>query len=402
MGKKLTHEEFMIKVKEKNEHVRRGEIEILGTYVEANERIECRCNIHNVTWYPFAASLYKGIGCSKCRSDNVAKKRKKSNEQFQNELKVVRQQGRNVYCDDMYINGVTKIWFYCSNGHRWQARPNDILRDCGCPYCSGHKIVVGENSLWDTRPDIAALLKNPEDGYRYTAGSDHVVEFVCPICGTAHKKTIGNVCRRGFYCNACSDKVSYPQKFARALLKQLPVTHTQYEYDPEWIKPYRFDCYFKYLGVDFLLELDGHFHSSRSFGNTDQGNKTLKRDLIKNYLALKQGFQIIRIDCKYDMSERFNYVKNKILNSELNELFDLSNIDWIECDKQGQEKLVPKVAELYNQGLCIAEISNIVDYGRRTIGRWLKQAKNVGLCNYDVKEAKRRGIQFVRNLTIQD
>lgn len=26
MGKKLTHEEFMIKVKEKNEYVRRGEI----------------------------------------------------------------------------------------------------------------------------------------------------------------------------------------------------------------------------------------------------------------------------------------------------------------------------------------------------------------------------------------
>lgn len=402
MGSKLSHEEFMERVMEKNEYVRRGEIEIVGEYVNANEKIECYCNIHNVTWYPFAASLYKGIGCRQCGTDSRTAKRRKTNKQFQSELAELRSQGYDVYSDDIYINNNTKIWFYCSKGHKWKQTPGEVLSKYGCPYCSGKYVIIGETSLWDTHPNVAILLKDPEDGYKHSAGSDKKVEFICPICGTMHKKTIGNVCRRGFSCNICSDKVSYPQKFARALLKQLPVTHVQYEYDPEWVKPYRFDCYFRYLGMDFLLELDGHFHSSRSFGNTNQGNKTLKRDLIKNYLALKQGFHVIRIDCKYEMSERFDYVKNKILDSKLNELFDLLNIDWIECDKQGQEKLVPKVAELYNQGLCIAEISNIVNYGRRTIGRWLKQAKNVGLCNYDVKEAKRRGIQFARILTIQN
>lgn len=402
MGKKLTHEEFMERVMEKNEHVRRGDVEIRGTYVNTSEKIECYCNIHNVTWYPFAASLYKGIGCRQCGTDSRVVKRRKTNEQFQSELAELRRQGDDIYCNDMYINDSTKIWFYCSNGHSWQSRPNDILHGCRCPYCSGRKIIIGENSLWDTRPDIATLLKNPEDGYRYSVGSDKKVEFVCSVCGSIHKKAIGNVCRYKFTCNVCSDKVSYPQKFARALLKQLPVTHTQYEYDPEWAKPYRFDCYFRYLGIDFLLELDGHFHSTHSFGKGEQNIDASKRDLIKNYLALKNGFQIIRIDCKYEMSERFDYVKNNILHSKLNELFDLSGIDWIECDKQGQEKLVPKVAELYNQGLCIAEIQNMIGYSKRTIGRWLKQAKKIGLCDYNTNEAKARGIRFYQNSTTQN
>lgn len=392
MARKLTHEEFMIKVMEKNGHVRNGEIEILGEYINANEKIKCYCNIHDVIWYPFAASLYKGIGCKQCGTNSMAKKRRKTNEKFQSELVELRKKGYDIYSDDMYVNNHTKIWFYCSRGHKWLSRPADVLSGYGCPYCSGRNVIIGETSLWDTRSDVAVLLKDPEDGYKYSVGSDKKVEFICPVCKTVHKKKIDNVCRHGFSCNTCSDKVSYPQKFARTLLKQLPIVHIEYEYSPEWVKPYRFDCYFKYSGIDFLLELDGHFHSSHGFGG-NEGAETLRRDLIKNYLALKHGFQIIRIDCKYKMSERFNYIKNSILNSRLNELFDLDNINWIECDIQGQEKLVPKVAELYSQGLCLAEIQDVVGYGRRTIGRWLKQATNIGLCNYNTKEAQSRGIR---------
>ena len=120
MSKKLTHEVFMNKVKEKNEHVRRGEIEIVGKYVGANEKIECHCNIHNVDWSPFAASLWKGIGCWQCGTDNRIKKRRKTNEQFQSELSELRRQGYDVYSDDIYINNNTKIWFYCSKGHKWK------------------------------------------------------------------------------------------------------------------------------------------------------------------------------------------------------------------------------------------------------------------------------------------
>ena len=403
MGKKLTREEFMRKVFEKNEHVRNGEIEILGEYISASDRIECICHIHNVVWCPIAASLYKGIGCVKCKADSIIAHKSKTNDKFQQELKQFRKHGRDIYSDDVYINGYTKIWFYCSKGHRWMARPNDILNGDGCPYCSGHRVAIGENSLWDTHPNVAILLEDPQDGYKYSAGSDERANFVCPSCKTVHNKIIGNVCRRGFSCSACSDKVSYPQKFARALLKQLPVINIQYEYNPEWLKPYRFDGYFEYLDDKYVLEMDGHIgHGNRQFGTRDKDVDGHNRDIIKDSLAADHNIQVIRIDCNYEMSHRFEHVKNHILESKLNDLFILTDIDWILCDRCGQEKLVPLVAELYNQGLSLSEIHSIVGYNKRTIGRWLKQATNIGLCDYNTEEARRRGVLFARNLTIQN
>lgn len=399
MGKKLTKEEFIRRVAERNEHVRNGEVEILGDYISASDRIECICHIHNITWSPFAASLYKGIGCIRCKADAIVRERAKTNETFQEELETLRKQDHDAYTDDVYINCHTKLSFYCSKGHRWYSTPSDILNGYGCPYCSGLKVIIGETSLWDTRPDVAMLLEDPQNGYKYSAGSDKRVGFVCPICKTVHQKTIGNVCRYGFICSACSDKVSYPQKFARALLKQLPVQNVKYEYAPDWLKPYRFDAYFEHLGNGYVLEMDGHIgHGNRQFGTAERDVDGYIRDVIKDSLALEHDIQVIRIDCRYQMNERFEYVQRNIVNSRLNNLFDLSNIDWVECDTQGQEKLVPKVAELYNNGLSLSEIQNLVGHHKKTIGRWLKQANNIGLCNYDTKEARIRGRRYYNNL----
>lgn len=333
MGK-LTRDEFIRRVKEKNEKVRNGDVEILGDYVSASDKIQCICHIHDVIWHPFATSLYKGIGCKECRTDVVTSKRRKTNEKFQDELRELREQGRDIYTDDIYVNSSTKISFYCSKGHQWPSTPGDILSGYGCPYCSGRNVIVGETSLWDTHPNIAILLEDPQDGYRYSSGSDKRVGFVCPLCHTVHKKIIGNVCRYGLVCQACSDKVSYPQKFIRALLQQLPVINVQYEYNPEWLKPYRFDAYFEYLNEKYAIEMDGHLgHGNRQFGTGEKDVDGNIRDEIKDSLATKHSIQVIRIDCNYQMYERFEHVKQHIRSSKLNNLFDLNNIDWIECDR---------------------------------------------------------------------
>lgn len=402
MGKKLTHEMFITKVMERNEKVRNGDIEIVGEYVSASDRIQCVCHIHDVVWSPFAASLYKGIGCKQCRSDAVGNAKRKTYKQFQEELAQLRQHGRDIYSDDIYISDCTKIYFHCSKQHKWQARPNDIFNGDGCPYCSGRRVMVGENSLWDTRPDIAVLLQDPQNGYKYSAGSDARVDFVCPTCSSVNQKIIGNVCRHGLVCKFCSDKISYPQKFARALLKQLPVINVEYEYDPDWLKPYRFDAYFEYAGCCYALEMDGHIgHGNRQFGTNEKDIDGYMRDVVKDLLAVQHNIQVIRIDCNYQMYERFEYVKRNVLNSKLNDLFNLNGVDWIECDRQGQEKLVPKVAALYNDGLSLLEIQHIIGYSKRTIGRWLKQAKNIGLCDYNTKEARRRGMRISSSCNVQ-
>lgn len=320
--------------------------------------------------------------------------RKKTNEEFQAELRQLREQGHDVYTDDKYINAKTKIWFYCLRKHRWKASPSGILCGHGCPYCSGNLVIIGKTSLWDTRPDVASLLQDRQDGYRYSEGSCKKTNFICPICGTTNYKNINNVCRYGFVCNACSDGVSYPQKFARAFLKQLPVSNVQYEYSPAWLKPFRYDCYFEYLGNKYVLEMDGELgHGGKQFGTKEKDVSGLKRDVQKDSMAFAHDISVIRIDCKYKIDRRFEHVKKNILNSRLSILFDLSNIDWIECDRQGQAKLVLLVAELYNQGLSIPEIQTIIGHHRKTIGRWLKQANNIGLCGYNAQESLLRSVK---------
>ena len=69
-------------------------------------------------------------------------------------------------------------------------------------------------------------------------------------------------------------------------------------------------------------------------------------EIVKKYIAVVDGeitdndikeFGIgIVIDCKYS---ELNYIKRNILDSRLNEIFDLSIIDWLKCEEFYKEML---------------------------------------------------------------
>ena len=49
-----------------------------------------------------------------------------------------------------------KVWWICSNGHEWQATINSRAnRKQGCPFCSGHRVNIGENDLQSRFPGVA-------------------------------------------------------------------------------------------------------------------------------------------------------------------------------------------------------------------------------------------------------
>lgn len=48
------------------------------------------------------------------------------------------------------------IWWKCSEGHEWQATPNNRVHGKGCPYCSGRLAISGVNDLVTLFPEIAA------------------------------------------------------------------------------------------------------------------------------------------------------------------------------------------------------------------------------------------------------
>lgn len=290
---------------------------------------------------------------------------------------------------DKYAGMHTKIRFQCKKEHIWLAEPDNVLRGSGCPYCNDKAVLIGYNDIWTTRPDIARLFVDPEDGYKYTKSAHNKVNFRCPKCGKILNKRINDVYNCGLSCSRCSDGVSYPNKFARALLDQLPVVNHIHEYHPDWLKPYFYDNYFEYNNKKYVLEMDGGLgHGKKRFGSKDKDTKGLEIDVYKDTLAIQQDIQVIRVDCDYKMQERFEYIKNNLLSSYLGVIFDLSSINWHLCDQISQESLVKKACDLYSSGIKnFNEIASILRVDKTTVHRYIKNGTRIGWCDYDPQRA---------------
>ena len=322
--------------------------------------------------------------------------RKLTNDEFQSMLKMLRDQGKDIHSTSNYINSKTPMWFYCSKGHWWRTRPNNILyNNHECPYCAGKKVWIGFNDLWTTRPDVAKLLKDPNDGYNHTKGSNKKVEFICPHCNSVIEQYIFYVCRNGLSCQMCSDGVSYPNKLIRQVLKQLHVDFIP-EYVAEWSQSKMYDCYFKdNNGQEYVIEMDGIQH----YVDNCMPHQALKdiqnNDILKTDLANDNGVFMIRINCSTSSIE---YIKKNILLSKLNGLFDLSVIDWDACDINAQSSFVKQACDLYMSGICSTkDIGRILQLDKTTVRRYLKRGVKFGWCNYNPKTVHSKPVLAIDN-----
>ena len=316
----------------------------------------------------------------KLTHEGFIEKLKKQNKHFANGEFVIM---------DQYVNYSTKLHCKCFLGHTWAVTPAHLLHDgYGCPFCYGNAIWKGFNDLWTVRADVAELLKNPDDGYRFGQYSNQKTEFVCPKCNCIVIKSVDSVSRQGLSCSICSDGISYPNKFGRALLKQLPVEYVQYEYSPEWARPYRYDNFFKYKGKSYILEMDGAFHFEDKPYSRSSLKERMQVDNIKTKNAINKGIVVIHIDCRIS---KFDYIKESVLQSPLAQLFNLSLIDWNLCDKASCNSLVKMACDLYMSGVYSTKtIGEVLCVTRKAVVDYLKRGSRVGWCNYSVDDAIRK------------
>lgn len=319
--------------------------------------------------------------------------RRKTNEEFQEELRQLREKGHDVYTDDVYTGNKVKMDFYCSKGHHWPSNPNRVFSGKQyCPICLNRRILVGYNDLWTTNKEIAMLLQDPQVGYEHTYGSKYKTNFICPFCGNVIFKSIKTVYYRGLGCQRCGDTISYPNKFMRALLSQLDIQNVEYEYSPSWLRPYFYDNYCEINGYQIVIEADGGVgHGYKTFGSNETDTLGIERDRIKDEMAQEHKIRVIRIDCNYQDTNKYQYIKQNILNSELANIVDLSCVDWDKCHAEALSSLVYKSAEMYNDGYGVGNISRKIGYNSGTVSTWLKQAAQIGLCTYSKEDARRRG-----------
>jgi hypothetical protein len=57
---------------------------------------------------------------------------------------------------DVTPNSGKKVWWKCNKGHEWQATIASRNSGCGCPYCSGNRVLKGYNDLLTINPTLAS------------------------------------------------------------------------------------------------------------------------------------------------------------------------------------------------------------------------------------------------------
>lgn len=272
------------------------------------------------------------------------------------------------------------------------------VKNTGCPCCDGKIVVKGINDIATTNPELPPLFVNIEDAYTHTRYSGKKVLTLCPYCGEKKLKECSRLDINNYPCK-CGDSISYPEKFMMNILTQLNIDYT-YQLNKslkKWCKDFKYDFYFKLNNEKYIIEIHGRQHYDGCFEKL--GGKTLEEeqqnDLNKYNLAIQNGIKpenYIVIDCR---KSELDFIKQNILHSKLNEVFDLNNVDWskIEYEAVKMNLILKEVCDYWNDNEDVfpKEIAKIFNISSRTILEYLKQGNKIGLCNYDVdKEFKRQ------------
>lgn len=276
-------------------------IEILGTYVNSQTKILCKCKIDGYEWETTPANLLQGTGCPKCSGTE-----KLTHEEFITELYKI---NPNIEVLGTYINRTTKIKCKCKiDGYEWLVKPFNLLHGRGCPKCGGSLKLTHEefiNRLKQVNPNIEVLGTY--------INSDTKINCKCKIDGYIWEARPYSLLK-GYGCPKCS--ISRGEKRIAEYLDNLDIV---YIYD----KPYFKDL----VGVgggllrpDFIIpslkiwvEFDGeqHFNPTNFTGTMseqqlqEQYKYIQENDQIKNQYAKDNNWTLIRIPyTEYDNIEQ--------------------------------------------------------------------------------------------------
>jgi hypothetical protein len=313
--------------------------------------------------------------------------KKKTHEEY---VAQVERLNPNIEVIEEYIERHTSILHRCKiDGHEWSPTPGNILRGYGCPVCSHRTIGRNfENSIWASKyKDFFANYLTEEQMKASMPNSSKPITMTCPDCGRQKEISPNRLFRTHSLGCICSDGVSYPNKFIYAVLNQLNI-----EYKPEstfeWSDNKRYDIYIPSLSC--IIENHGEQHYGNSFKMSD--GRTLeeeqKNDCYKKELAISNNIKhYVVVDCR---RSDIDWIKSNIIDSVLSEIFDLSQINWIQCHEFACSNLVRVVANLWNEGWGVYKIVKETHLSDITVVRYLKQARKCEICDYTKEGSYKR------------
>ncbi|AKA70177.1 hypothetical protein [Clostridium scatologenes] len=310
---------------------------------------------------------------------------------------------------------------FCDN-RSWIEENHLMNRNTRCLVCGdkAHIVIEDINSIVankETHWMIPYFQGGYDEAKLYSKCTEKKIVPVCPECGRVSTKEVG-ICNiylnHSIGCN-CSDGKSFPEKFLFIMLEKLVDKNFETQKIFDWSKNIKhdnpklkgnklYDFYFELNSEGYILETHGLQHYEDCFSYYGKKSKTLEEeqenDKIKENLALKNGIKkenYIILDCR---KSELEWIRNSIINSKLNELFDLSSIDWKQCCEFALKSLVKMVCEIKrdNPNLTSTEISNMFKLSKTTVKKYLSKGSKIwNWVHYDPKEEmKKSGVKCAK------
>ena len=253
--------------------------------VNSSERVWWLCKKGH-EWDAPINSRNSGVGCPVCSGHKIVV--------GVNDLATVRPdlalQWHPTKNGNLNPNAVTvgtgkKVWWICEKGHEWQTQINDRTSGCGCPICSGKKVLVGYNDIGTAMPNLADEWHPTKNGVltpqNFTAGSNKKVWWLCQK-GHEWQATISHR-SNGRRCPFCfgESRTSFPEQAIYFYFRQLTVAFNRHKVDART----EIDIYLPDYKVG--IEYDGlYFHNDE---------KSAEREKRKQENLNKCGITLFRV-----------------------------------------------------------------------------------------------------------
>ena len=239
--------------------------------------------------------MSSGKGCPSCNRAKFAEERKKSNEQFIDELSI---SNPSVLPLDKYNGAYTRINCKCKiHGDNFVGRPHDLLSGkTGCKKCEWEKRSKSTLFTQDAYEDLIYSITDEVEVVGKYNGMNKPIEFKCGRCGNHWTTLARAIVYDNEGCPRC--RSSKGEKEIRTWLKKNNIEFEEQKRFDGLIglggKKLSYDFYIK--SKNALIEYQGEFHDGTAKLATDESlNKQQEHDKRKREYAEENSIQLIEI-----------------------------------------------------------------------------------------------------------
>lgn len=168
----------------------------------SNVKVSWRCEYGHV-WVTSIATRTRGRGCPFCNHKMVLVGETDLVSTHPEIAKLWNyEKNKDTIPEQVSHGSHKKVWWRCANGHEWIDSVKNRVRISSCPYCSGRKVISGENDFGTKCSELQGEWspRNKKSCFEYAVQSNQIVEWVC-------KK--GHTWRAAIYTRSRGDKCPY-------------------------------------------------------------------------------------------------------------------------------------------------------------------------------------------------